>query len=80
MPNDLLSRVTAYDWFSSLAADPAGYAVTGILVAHVGAARGLATMIAVGAVVTLVIPFLGPVRRLEAARPGLNGDSSRRAP
>jgi MFS family permease len=80
VPNDLLSRVTAYDWFSSLAADPAGYAVTGILVAHVGAARGLATMIAVGAVVTLVIPFLGPVRRLEAARPGLNGGSSRRAP
>jgi MFS family permease len=80
VPNDLLSRVTAYDWFSSLVADPAGYAVTGILVAHVGAARGLATMIAVGAVVTLVIPFLGPVRRLEAARPGPNGDSSRRAP
>jgi MFS family permease len=80
VPNDLLSRVTAYDWFSSLAADPAGYAVTGILVAHVGAARGLATMIAVGAVVTLVIPFLGPVRRLEAARPGLKGGSSRRAP
>jgi MFS family permease len=38
VPNDLLSRVTAYDWFSSLAADPAGYAVTGILVAHFGAA------------------------------------------
>ena len=69
VPNDVLSRVTAYDWFSSLVADPAGYVVTGILVADVGATRGLATMIAAGAVVCLVIPFLGPVRRLEAAQP-----------
>src|SRR5690242_6735867 len=30
VPNDVLSRVTAYDWFSSLVADPAGYVVTGI--------------------------------------------------
>lgn len=50
-------------------ADPAGYAVTGILIADVGATRGLATMIAAGAVITLVIPFLGPVRRLQAAHP-----------
>ncbi|HKV69400.1 MAG TPA: MFS transporter [Gaiellales bacterium] len=69
VPNDVLSRVTAYDWFSSLVADPAGYAVTGILVADVGATQGLATMIAAGAVISLVIPFLGPVRTLEAARP-----------
>ena len=69
VPNDVLSRVTAYDWFSSLVADPAGYVVTGLLVADVGATRGLATMIAAGAVVCLVIPFLGPVRRLEAAQP-----------
>jgi MFS family permease len=69
VPNDVLSRVTAYDWFSSLVADPAGYVVTGILVADVGATQGLATMIVAGAVITLFIPFLGPVRRLEAAQP-----------
>jgi len=69
VPNDVLSRVTAYDWFSSLVADPAGYVVTGILIADVGATRGLATMIVAGSVICLVIPFLGPVRRLEAARP-----------
>jgi hypothetical protein len=66
IPNELLSRVSAYDWFSSLVAQPAGFAVAGILVADVGATQGLATMIGAGAAVCFVIPFLAPVRRLEA--------------
>jgi hypothetical protein len=66
VPNELLSRVTAYDWFSSLVAQPAGFAVAGVLVADAGATRGLATMIAAGSIICLVIPFLAPVRRLEA--------------
>lgn len=66
VPAELLSRVTAYDWFSSLVAQPAGFAVAGILVADAGATRGLASMIAVGAAICFVIPFLAPVRRLEA--------------
>jgi Major Facilitator Superfamily len=66
VPGELLSRVSAYDWFSSLVAQPAGFAVAGLLVADAGATRGLATMIAAGAAICLVIPFLGPVRRLEA--------------
>jgi hypothetical protein len=66
VPAELLSRVTAYDWFSSLVAQPAGFAVAGILVADAGATRGLATMVAAGAAICFVIPFLAPVRRLEA--------------
>jgi MFS family permease len=66
VPAELLSRVTAYDWFSSLVAQPAGCAVAGVLVADAGATRGLAGMVAVGAAVCLVMPFLSPVRRLEA--------------
>jgi hypothetical protein len=66
VPSELLSRVTAYDWFSSLVAQPAGFAVAGILVADAGATRGLATMVAAGSAICFVIPFLAPVRRLEA--------------
>jgi hypothetical protein len=73
VPAELLSRVTAYDWFSSLVAQPAGFAVAGILVADAGATRGLAIMIAAGAAVCFVIPFVGPVRRLEALPGGAAG-------
>jgi MFS family permease len=66
VPTELLSRVTAYDWFSSLVAQPAGFAVAGVLVADAGATRGLAIMVAAGAAICFVIPFLAPVRRLEA--------------
>jgi MFS family permease len=66
VPAELLSRVAAYDWFSSLVAQPAGFAAAGILVADIGATRGLAGMIAIGAAICFVIPFLGPVRRVEA--------------
>jgi hypothetical protein len=69
VPGELLSRVSAYDWFSSLVAQPAGFAATGILVADIGATRGLAGMIAVGAAICFVIPFLGPVRGLVALPP-----------
>ena len=74
VPGELLSRVSAYDWFSSLVAQPAGFAATGILVADVGATRGLAGMIAVGAAICFVIPFLGPVRGLVALPPGTAED------
>ncbi len=70
IPGELLSRVTAYDWFSSLVAQPAGFAVAGVLVADAGATRGLATMIAAGSLICFVIPFLAPVRRLEALPAG----------
>jgi MFS family permease len=66
IPGELLSRVAAYDWFSSLVAQPAGFAATGILVADAGATRGLATMVAIGAAICFVIPFLRPVRDIEA--------------
>lgn len=69
VPGELLSRVSAYDWFSSLVAQPAGFAAAGILVADIGATRGLASLIAVGAAICFVIPFLGPVRRLVALPP-----------
>ena len=74
IPGELLSRVTAYDWFSSLVAQPAGFAVAGVLVADTGATRGLATMIAAGSLICFVIPFLAPVRRLEALPAGGSRD------
>jgi MFS family permease len=66
VPADVLSRVTAYDWFSSLVAQPIGFASTGVLVADIGATRGLAGLIAAGAVICLVVPFLTPIRQLVA--------------
>ncbi|HET7171117.1 MAG TPA: MFS transporter [Gaiellales bacterium] len=79
VPAEVLSRVTAYDWFSSLVAQPIGFGAAGVLVADVGATRGLASFIAAGTIICLVIPFLAPVRRLEAlpgeAEPHLDPDT-----
>ncbi|HXR60539.1 MAG TPA: hypothetical protein VN732_04350, partial [Solirubrobacterales bacterium] len=67
IPQEALSRVTAYDWFGSLALEPLGLALIG----PVAAAIGIPTALWIGAVVITLCQlavFLVPgVRRLEAA-------------
>jgi MFS family permease len=69
IPQEALSRVTAYDWFGSLALEPLGLAVIGPL----AAAAGNSTTLWVGAAALTLCQaavFLVPgVRRLEATVP-----------
>jgi len=64
VPAPVLSRVTAYDWFSSLVAQPAGFATAGVLVARLGAADGVWIMLAASCAVCFVIPWLPSLRNL----------------
>jgi hypothetical protein len=71
IPDAVLSRVTAYDWFGSLALQPIGYVLAGSLAAGFGLGPALlalgGSMIAVGACLLLV----GDVRGLRAHQPQL---------
>ena len=67
IPARLLSRVVAYDWFAALVFQPLGYAVAGLVAAHV---LGLSGTLWIGAVIgsvsTVVIVSLPSIRTLEA--------------
>src|ERR671937_233410 len=65
VPAHALSRVTAYDWFSSLVAQPAGFATAGVLVDRLGGARAAWIMLAAGCAVCFVIPWAPSLRRIE---------------
>jgi predicted MFS family arabinose efflux permease len=68
VPGDSLSRVSAYDWFGSIALVPLGLAAAGPLVAAVGVEKALWVAFGLGAV--LVLALLDPdVRGLRAGRP-----------
>lgn len=65
VPAHALSRVTAYDWFSSLVAQPAGFATAGVLVDRLGATDAAWIMLAAGCAVCFVIPWAPSLRRIE---------------
>jgi MFS family permease len=70
IPTASLSRVSAYDWFGSLALEPLGLALIGPLAAGIGTSTTLWLAAAVMLVCQLFIISVPSVRRLEA-RPGL---------
>jgi MFS family permease len=66
IPPAALSRVSAYDWFGSLAFQPLGLAVAGPVAAGIGTSETL-WVAAAGSLVTAVVLVLTPsVRRLES--------------
>jgi MFS family permease len=72
IPQEALSRVTAYDWFGSLALEPLGLALIGPLAAGIGTSATLwaaAGMMVACQAAVLLVPS---VRRLEA-RPDATG-------
>lgn len=67
IPTRLLSRVVAYDWFAALVFQPVGYAVAGLVAAHLlGLSGTLLLGAAIGTVSTVVIVSLPSIRTLEA--------------
>ena len=66
VPEDLLSRVSAYDWLGSLVFTPVGLAVVGPIAARVDATLyGAAGLITLAILLCLLSP---EVRRLETRR------------
>ena len=72
IPQESLSRVTAYDWFGSLALEPLGLALIGPLAAGVGTSTTLWAIAVVISVTQASILLVPSLRRLEF-RPGATG-------
>jgi predicted MFS family arabinose efflux permease len=71
IPSDSLSRVSAYDYFGSLALTPLGLAAAGPIVEHFGTRT--ASIICAVLVSVELIALLDPqVRNLRAARPAVD--------
>jgi MFS family permease len=66
VPQEALSRVTAYDWFGSLALEPIGLALVGPLAAGVGVSTTLWLSAAAITLCLLAVIAVPSVRRLEA--------------
>jgi hypothetical protein len=64
VPPESLSRVSSYDWLGSLALQPLGYAVTGPIVASIGAATMLYAGVAWMLLSSLLLIAVPEVRRL----------------
>lgn len=83
IPQDALSRVSAYDWFGSLALEPLGLAVVGPLAAGIGTPTTLLLAAAAITVCQTAVIMVPSVRRVEAppgsrTRPGIGGVLRRR--
>lgn len=76
IPNEVLSRVSSYDWLVSLVFQPLGFALAGSVAAAIGTTTTLwaAAALSVGVHVgLLLVPDVWRIRRLEAAAPATPG-------
>ena len=64
IPREVLSRVTAYDWFGSLAFNPLGFALAGVLAGAIGTAETLWGAAALLIVTNGAVLAVGDVRGL----------------
>jgi predicted MFS family arabinose efflux permease len=69
IPADSLSRVSSYDWLGSLALNPLGMAVTGLLVTVVGAHTILVVVVVANLAVRGVVLLVPGVRRMRNLPP-----------
>jgi MFS family permease len=69
VPQESLSRVSAYDWFGSLALDPVGLAIWGPIAGLIGIRASLWTACGLLVVGTLVMLAIPEIRRLPAFPP-----------
>jgi len=69
IPTEVLSRVSAYDWFGSLAFLPIGMAVVGPLAIEVGDTAVLVTAAALTVVLTAAVLMVPSVTRLRSPQP-----------
>ncbi|WDV34172.1 hypothetical protein OIM90_32065 [Streptomyces sp. AD16] len=69
IPSHTLSRVSSYEWVGSLALNPLGMAVTGVLVALVGPTAILITAAAANLVVRALVLIAPGVRKIGNPKP-----------
>jgi MFS family permease len=69
IPDEVLSRVSAYDWFGSLVFLPLGMAVVGPLATSLGTTVVLATAAVLTVVLTAIVLMVPAVTRLRAPEP-----------
>jgi MFS family permease len=67
VPDHLMSRLSAFDWFGSVALNPIGYALVGPIANRVGVAETLYFAAAANALVTLVVASTPAIRNLRPA-------------
>ena len=65
IPDEALSRVTAYDWLASVAFMPIGYAIVGPLADKAGVTEVLVTFAVLHVVLGVTVASLPAVRRIE---------------
>ena len=75
IPIDLLSRVSAYDWFGSVVALPLGYAVVGPLASAIGLRQTLWLAAGWTLAASLVVLSTRGVRNVTQARPSSDSDT-----
>jgi MFS family permease len=66
VPDHLMSRLSSFDWFGSVALNPIGYALVGPLANHLGVAETLYFAAMANALVTLVVASTPAIRNLRA--------------
>jgi hypothetical protein len=71
VPDHLMSRLSSFDWFGSVALNPLGYALVGPLANGLGVAKTLYLAGAANALVTVVVASTPQIRNLRAAPPAL---------
>ena len=71
VPDHLMSRLSSFDWFGSVALNPIGYAVIGPIANSLGVATTLYAAAAVNAAVTLVVALSPAIRNLRAEPPAV---------
>ena len=65
VPDHLMSRLSSFDWFGSVALNPLGYALVGPLANVLGVATTLLFAAALNAVVSIGVAATPAIRRLE---------------
>ncbi|MFN8163707.1 MAG: hypothetical protein U0R26_07725 [Solirubrobacterales bacterium] len=76
IPREALSRVSAYDWFGSLALEPIGLALVGPVAMGLGVSPTLWAAAAVLAICQTAVILVPSVRRLEARPQGQEGGAA----
>ena len=71
VPDHLMSRLSSFDWFGSVALNPIGYALVGPLANALGVATTLYVAAALNAAISVVVAATPAIRGLERAAPVL---------
>jgi hypothetical protein len=71
VPDHLMSRLSSFDWFGSVALNPIGYALVGPVANRLGVAETLYFAAAANALVTVVVASTPAIRNLRADPPAV---------